>query len=212
MVKRIIDKQIIFDKAVELGHQSSWDGFSLSHLASELNCSLNAINVHFRSKDDIAEMLFDKADQVMLANACQENFNLLSSDDRLLECILCWFDSLSVNKKLVQDILLYKLEPGHFHLQSHGITRISRTVQWFREASTRKQQGLEKVADELTITSAYLASFSFFLFDKSRHHSETRKLLKRLLENLRRAKRCFTSFSNRYHYDRKRCKNRKSLN
>jgi hypothetical protein len=83
-------------------------------------------------------------------------------------------------------MLAYKFEPGHFHLQAHGITRISRTVQWFLDISEREYDGLKRVADEFSVTSAYLATFSCFVYDNSESNNKTRDLLKRLIQQIDR--------------------------
>lgn len=199
MTKQLIDKQVILDKAVELALQSSWESFSLLELASSLDCSMSDIRGYFRSKDDIAETLFDRADDAMLGITAQENYSLLSIDERLLECIMCWFENLAPNKSLVREILFYKLELGHVHLQAHGITRISRTVQWFLEATSREQTGLNRIVDEVAVTSAYLTSFSFFLLDNSEHHANTRALLKRLIRNISQSERWISRLTNQDH-------------
>jgi len=187
MTKQSISQQIILDKAVELAQKSSWESFSLRQLAISLDCDMNKVRRYFRSKDDMAEALFDRADEAMLQITSQENYRSLSSDERLLECIMGWFESLLPYKGLIKEILAYKFEPGHFHLQAHGITRVSRTVQWFLEAAERKQSGLSRVIDEVAVTSAYLVSLSFFLFDKSAQHTNTRTLLKGLIRKIAQA-------------------------
>ncbi|MCJ8279778.1 MAG: hypothetical protein MJK14_07590, partial [Rivularia sp. ALOHA_DT_140] len=68
------------------------------------------------SKDDMAEAFFNRADDAMLNLASAEEYRDLSSDDKLVECIMVWFEALSPYKPLVREILAYKLEPGHFHL------------------------------------------------------------------------------------------------
>ena len=67
MAEQLIDKDIIFNRAVELAHHSSWQSFSIMELATSLHCSLTDIKCYFRSKDDIAELFFDRADEAMLA-------------------------------------------------------------------------------------------------------------------------------------------------
>ena len=193
MTRQIIDQHLILDHALALARQSSWQSFSLIELASSLNCSLNDIRSYFRSKDDIAESLFDRADDAMLRITSQADYRSLSTDERLFECIMCWFETLAANKGLVREILGYKFEPGHVHLQAHGITRISRTVQWFLEASGREHTGFCRTADEIAVTSAYLASFSVFLLDYSANHKHTRTLLKRLIRNITRAQQFLTN-------------------
>lgn len=211
MTEQLIDQRVILDKALELAQQSSWQSFSLLKLASSLNCSLGVISGYFRSKDDIAESLFDRADHAMLNITSQDSYLLLSVDERLVECVMCWFDTLAPHKRLVREILIYKLEPGHFHLQAHGITRISRTVQWFIEAAGRESSGLNRTADELAVTSAYLASFSFFLIDHSEHHGNTRVLLKRLIRHITQAQRCLTRRTCRDHAATEHSGNRQQL-
>jgi ubiquinone biosynthesis protein COQ9 len=191
MTKNTLTPDVVLEKSIVLAQQSSWESFSLTELASLLDCSLSDIKQFYRSKDDMAEALFNRADDAMLSLASVETSLNLTSDDKLLECIMVWFESLAPYRSLVREILAYKLEPGHFHLQAHGITRISRTVQWFIEASDRKNTGLKRIADEVAVTSAYLASFSFFLFDNSEQHSCTRALLKSLIRKINQGQQLF---------------------
>lgn len=179
-----LDREHILNKALELAMESSWASFSMSQLADSLNCSIADIGQYFRSKDDMAELFFDRADRAMWALHSKESFRGLDDKDKLTECIFYWFESLSPYKSLVREMLTYKLEPGHFHLQAHGVTRISRTVQWFLEVAEREHRGLKRIVDESAVTSVYLISFSYFLSDKSEQHANTRSLLKRLMHKL----------------------------
>ena len=193
MPGQCIEPQEILDKAIELARLSSWENFSLLELASSLDCGLSQIKNHFRSKDDIAEALFDRADDAMLATSSQANF--LSADERLIFAVMSWFESLAPYKSLVREILAYKFEPGHIHLQAHGITRISRTVQWFLHVSGRSYTGINRIIDEIAVTQAYLASFSFFLLDRSKNHRATRALLTRLIAGISRTESFVTRLS-----------------
>ena len=191
MTKNTLTPDVVLEKAIVLAQQSSWESFSLTELASLLNCTLNDLKHFYRSKDDMAEALFNRADDAMLSLASDEEYRNLTSDEKLVECIMVWFESLTPYRSLLREILAYKLEPGHFHLQVHGITRISRTVQWFLEASDRKSTGLKRITEEVAVTSAYLASFSFFLFDNSGQHANTRALLKNLIRKINQAQQLF---------------------
>jgi ubiquinone biosynthesis protein COQ9 len=191
MTKNTLTPDVVLEKAIVLAQQSSWESFSLTELASLLNCTLNDLKQFYRSKDDMAEALFNRADDAMLSSASVEEYRNLTSDNKLVECIMVWFESLTPYRPLVREILAYKLEPGHFHLQAHGITRVSRTVQWFLEASDRKSTGLKRIADEVAVTSAYLASFSFFLFDNSEQQANTRALLKGLIRKINQGQQLF---------------------
>ncbi|OUS24971.1 hypothetical protein A9Q98_12930 [Thalassotalea sp. 42_200_T64] len=190
-----INQQLVLDKALALAHQSSWESFSLLALAKNLNCSLSEIRRLFRSKDDMAEALFDRADAAMLNRSSQDALPAQTSDQRLVDCIMVWFNVLSPDKKLVKEILAYKFEPGHFHLQAHGITRVSRTVQWFIQAAGRDYSGLKRIGDEISVTSAYLLSFSFYFVDNSKQHIKTRQLLQRLLNRNRQLYHAFKAIS-----------------
>ena len=179
-----IDPAKVIDAAIELAAESSWEDFSLIELSRRLNCSLVDIKHYFRSKDDMAECLFDRADDAMMQLASQSDFQPRPVAQKLEDLMLCWFESLADIKPLVVEILAYKLEPGHFHLQAHGITRVSRTVQWFLAGADRRKTGIARVADEIAVTSAYLASFSCFLYDRTEGHTKTRKFLKHLLDKI----------------------------
>ncbi len=191
MTETTLDRQHILDKAIELAMVSSWAAFSFSQLADSLDCSLADIGQHFRSKDDMAELFFGRADQAIWSLHANETYRTLPDEDKLFVCIMQWFESLSPCKPLVKEMLGYKLEAGHFHLQAHGVTRISRTVQWFLEVAEREHSGLKRIADEFAVTSVYLISFSCYLFDNSERHAKTRALLKRLILQIDRGHKLF---------------------
>jgi len=174
----------IVDHSIELALKESWESFSLVELASELDCSLNDIRHYFRSKDDIAEAIFDRADAAMLALPQEETYQQLSENEKLITAIMCWFEFLAPIKPLVKEIMAYKFEPGHFHLQAHGITRVSRTVQWFMTVAQRNSRGVTRLTDEVAVTSAYLSCFAFFLIDQSPNDHNTRAMLSRLIKQI----------------------------
>lgn len=182
MTDNTLTADSILQQALTLAQQSSWQSFSLNDLALQLDCNLSDISQFYRSKDDIAEALFNKADEAMLDLTTSEAFQGLSSKEKLLECMMTWFLYLAPYKPIVKEIFAYKLEPGHFHLQAHGITRVSRTVQWFMEASEIKSTGLKRSIDEIAITSTYLVGVNTFLCDKSAHLFKTKNRLIQLLK------------------------------
>lgn len=177
----VITPQVILNEALTLAKQSSWENFSMLLLAERLHCDLSVIRSYYRSKDDMAEALFDQADAAMLQLAGKLDRKRLTSTERLIDCIMAWLNFLAPHKNLVKEILAYKFEPGHFHLQAHGITRVSRTVQWFLQAAGREYTGIKRVGDELSVTSVYLTSLAFYFVDKSEQHVKTRALLHRML-------------------------------
>ena len=187
----------LLDEAIRLAQNSSWESFNLNELAGNTGCSLIDIKKVFRSKDDMAEAFFNRADDVMLSLASDPSFLALPISDRLSKCIMTWFEYLKPYRPIVKEMMAYKLEPGHFHLQAHGITRVSRTVQWFLEVSNRNYSGFTRVADEVATTSAYLTTFAYFLFDDSENVSETRTLLKKLIRRIDKGHRFFSNRNER---------------
>ena len=50
-----------------------------------------------------------------------------------------WLGGMAAHRALTGQMLLYKLELGHLHLQAGALLRVSRTVQWWREAARRRE-------------------------------------------------------------------------
>lgn len=177
----------VLDTALELADESSWERLRLHDVAEQLNITLNDIRVHFPQKDDLVEAWYDRADNAMLRAAATEGFLNLDKRDRLHHLIMSWLDALAVHKKVTGDMLLYKFEPGHIHLQVLGILRISRTVQWFREAAQQDSTHLLRIVEEIGLTSIYLATFAFWINDYSDRQQQTGKFL---ANRLREAESC----------------------
>jgi hypothetical protein len=75
-----------------------------------------------------------------------------------------------------------KLEPGHIHIQIPAIMRISRTVQWMREAAQRDATFLRRALEETALTTLYLATFTHWMFDESNNSQRTRTFLEQNLQ------------------------------
>lgn len=173
--------ETILDKALSLAEKSSWENVRLQQVADALDISLDDIRKHYRSKDDLAEALFDRADQAILKEAGSEEFKVLSGRDRLREAIMTWLRALAPYRRIVIDIFKYKLEPGHIHLQTLGLLRVSRTVQWLLEATGSKTSHLSRIMEEIGATSVYLASLVYWLKDQSADSRNTCEFIDRLL-------------------------------
>ena len=184
MTSSTINADTILNMALVIAEDSSWQHLTFQQLASRLDTSLAILKKHFRSKDDLAEALFERADSAMLKTTEHDEYIAWDSKEKLYHCIVNWLEYLAPYKAIVKDMLQYKLEPGHFHLQAHGITRVSRTVQWFREVAQRPQRSWRVELDEIAVTSIYLVSFAFFLRDNSKDNKATKKLLRSLVNKL----------------------------
>ena len=167
----------ILDMALELAEGSSWEELRLYDVAARLQIGLDEILIHYPQKDDLAEAWFDRADRAMLGAERGPDFPVRPPHERLQQVICDWLDALAPHRRLTRGMLACKLEPGHVHLQALGILRISRTVQWFREAARQDGAGFQRILDESALTAIYLAAFGRLLFDDSRDGRESKAFL-----------------------------------
>ena len=167
----------ILDTALKLTEVQSWEKLRLQAIAEELKINLDQIRVHYAQKDDLVEAWFDRADSVMLQAATAPGLSVMNMRERLHHIIMSWLDALATHHTVTRDMLLYKLEPAHIHLQVQGMLRISRTVQWIREAAQQDSAHLRRILEEIGLTSIYLATFMFWLNDRSEQQTRTRAFL-----------------------------------
>lgn len=176
-------KQQILDTALTLAETSSWEQLHLYAIAQKLDISLDQIRRHYPQKDDIVEAWFDVADSAVLNIQPDQAFLHQTVRERLHQVIMTWFEALSTHKKITGEMMLYKLEFGHVHLQVLGLLRVSRTVQWFREAARINTTGLRRILEETGTTTIYLATFARWLRDDSANFDKTRSFLEQALLN-----------------------------
>ena len=171
----------ILDAAVHLAHSRSWEAIRLHQVADEMGLELQELYQHFKQKDDLVEAWYDRADRAMLADAAQEDYRQLSVRARFHRSIMCWLTSMQAHRDISRQMLAYKFELGHVHLQVLGLLRISRTVQWILESAHRDAVHVQRVLEEISLTSIYLATFAHWMFDSSRNAVKTSRYLDRLL-------------------------------
>lgn len=153
----------LLDTALTLGMNNGWESLTLMDVALSLQVPINDIYVIIQQKDDLAEALFNRADNQMLAITEETEFQTSDQQQRLQLLISAWLNTLTPYRPVVQQMLCYKLEFGHVHLQVLGLMRISRTVQWMLHASSISDTGLRRILGEIILTNIYLASFSYWL-------------------------------------------------
>lgn len=175
-------RDAIVDTAVTLAARSSWEAVRFFDIATELNISLDDIRAHFREKEDLIDAWFDRIDGVMLKVAQQDDFRLMSSSERLHCLIMAWLDAMTEHRGVVRQMIGSKLEPGHIHIQVPAVMRISRTVQWMREAAQRDGTFLRRALEETALTTIYLATFTHWMFDESPQSQRTRDFLTHKLQ------------------------------
>ena len=177
--KSIRDK--IIDTALRLADEHSWEALRLRDVAVELGISLDDIRVHFREKEDLVDRWFDRADAVMLHEAARPDFEKLSTRKRLYRLMMTWFSALAPHRRVTRQMICGKLEPGHVHYQFSGALRVSRTVQWMREAAHRDASLPWRAFEEAALTGIYLMTFFKWMRDDSDGSAATSRLLDRLL-------------------------------
>ncbi len=173
----------IVDTALALAEQRSWEAVRLHDVAAALGISLEDIRRQFREKEDLVDAWFDRADQAMLAVAAAPDFLALSTRQRLHRVIMHWLTALSPHRRVTRQMNLGKLEPGHLHIQIPGLLRISRTVQWMREAAQRDTASMAwRALEETATTGIYLMTFVHWMTDDSPQSARTAAFLDRRLQ------------------------------
>ena len=197
-------RRIIVDTAVSLARQRSWEAVRLHEVANAAGISLDDIRRHFPEKNALIDAWFDRADAATLELASSGELITLSVRERLLRLIMAWLQALQSDRRVTRQMVLSRCEPGHLHIQIPALMRISRTVQWIREAALLQDTGLGRAGAETVLTAIYLAAFVCRLGETAETSPRTRGLLNRLLAGAERLalacrpdQRQPTEFSNR---------------
>lgn len=185
----------IIDAALDLAMRKSWEGLRLHDVAAELQLGLNDVRAYFREKEDITDAWFDRADAAMLQAGTQPGFADLSPRERLHRLIMAWLAVLSSHRRVTRQMIYGKFEPGHVHYQFAGLLRVSRTVQWLREAAHRDAVLPWRAFEETGLTAIYLAMFFYWMRDESESATRTSVFLDRMLGRAERLVRCFPGVS-----------------
>lgn len=185
----------IIDTALDLAGRRSWESLRLHDVATELQLDLNDVRAHFREKEDIVDAWFDRADAAMLQAGVAAGFADLPARERLHRLIMTWLAVLSSRRRVTRQMIYGKLEPGHVHYQFAGLLRVSRTVQWLREAAHRDAVLPWRAFEETGLTAIYLATFFYWMRDESENATRTSVFLDRLLERAEYFRRSLPGFS-----------------
>lgn len=181
MVKKPDSIEKILDAALKLADQYSWEAVRLHDVATATRMTLDEVRHHVREKEQLSDAWFDRADAAMLQDAATPEFLQLTSHERLHRVIMTWLGALAAHRRVTRQIILSKCELGHIHIQVPGVLRISRTVQWMREAAHRDATHVHRALEETILTSIYLTTFLHWMVDDSANSARTRTLLHWLL-------------------------------
>jgi AcrR family transcriptional regulator len=172
----------LLDIAIELAEAGSWEAVRLHRVAEAAGLTLDELRAHFREKEDMTDLWFDRADRAMLQAAQAPDFAALGTRERLQRLIMTWLGALAAHRRVTRQMILNKLEPGHLHVQIPGLLRVSRTVQWMREAARREATYVHRAFEETGLTSIYLATFVHWMYDGSPGSAATDRWLASLLQ------------------------------
>ena len=180
MTRRSLRERIV-DTALALAARRSWEAVRLHDIADEMQVQLDDVRAQFREKEDIVDAWFDRADSAMLRDAATPEFLALGPRERLHRAIMTWLSALAPYRRATRQMILNKFEFGHIHYQINGLLRVSRTVQWVREAAHRDAVLPWRAFEETALTGIYLITLGRWLYDDSQDARRTSVLLRDLL-------------------------------
>jgi AcrR family transcriptional regulator len=175
------ERNRIVEAALELGKQQSWEAVRLHAVAEATGISLNKERLYFREKEDLVDAWFDRADSAMLQEAEAPDFQELSPRQRLHRLIMTWLATLAPHRNVTRQMIYGKMELGHVHIQIPGLMRVSRTVQWIREAAHLDATHVRRALEETGLTSIYLMTFFYWMKDNTPNSEKTSCFLDGLL-------------------------------
>jgi AcrR family transcriptional regulator len=165
----------LLDAALARAAVCGWDALQLHALAREQGLPLADLQACFSGKDALAEALLDRAERALLAEEIQG-----SARERLEAALQAWFAVLAPHRAVLREMLAYKQQPDHLHLRAAWLLRVSRTVQWWREAAALDERGWRREAVEVALSAIFLGSLRRWLRDEAEG-------LRWLAQQLRRA-------------------------
>lgn len=170
--------QKIVDAAIDIAEKKgSWEAVRLHDVVAATDMTLEEIGHYFQEKDQLIDAWFDRADAAMLKDAASPDFQQLSPRARLHRVIMVWLDALAPHRRVTRQMILSKCEPGHLHIQIPAVMRISRTVQWMREAASRDASHVHRALEETVLTSIYVTTFIYWMNDDSPGSTRTSHFL-----------------------------------
>ena len=179
--KPVADAEQVLDTALALAADRHWEEVRLYEVAARLETDLGRIRACVADKEALVDVLWDRADAAMLADAGTgaDGFLELDFAGRFEYCLMAWLVPLRPYRRTVAEMLQVRMEPGHFHIQVPTLIRVSRTVQWMRELCRRDATFLRRAAEETALTTVFVSTVATWLGDHSPEERVTREALAR---------------------------------
>lgn len=180
MQENELNPEAILDAALELAANRHWEAVRLHDVALLMNVSLADLHAHIDEKEDLVDLLWDRADRHMLATCQGPDFDIHDFPTQFEHCVMSWLGCLAPYRNTVLQMIQVRLEPGHLHIQLPTLFRISRTVQWMRERCGRDATFLQRASEEVVLTTVFVTTASAWLTDESQNANRTREYLARV--------------------------------
>lgn len=180
----------ILDAALELAERHGWEAVRLHQVAVACDAGLDDIRQHFAEKDELIDAWFDRADAAMLQRFDSGALDGLPPHERIRTLILAWLEALAPHHRVTREMVAHKLEFGHLHVQFPALLRVSRTVQWIREAALLDAPLPRRALEETAMTALFINVFWIWLRDRPPEFAATHRWLERglgVLEAMGRA-------------------------
>lgn len=177
----------IVDAALARADRVGWSRVRLHDVAADLDLRLVEIYRLFPDLDAVGDALFARADRAMLNAARGGRLDELPPRERLHRVMMAWFETLDPHRSHVRAILRYKFAFAHIHLRAALVVRLSRTVQWIREAAGLDADGLRHDVEEIGLSALLVATVLYWLSAPADALDTTRAFLERRLECADRA-------------------------
>ncbi|MBM3511503.1 MAG: hypothetical protein FJX61_15410 [Alphaproteobacteria bacterium] len=171
----------IVDAAFARGAEVGWARVRLHDVARDLGVPLSAIYPYFTDLDAVGEAMLGRADRAMLDAASTRGFARLEPKVRVERLIRAWLAALDPHRHEVRAFLRYKFAAAHIHLRAALIVRLSRTIQWLREAARFDATGFRHDLEEVGLTALFVATVAAWLADASPGGQRARAFLARSL-------------------------------
>ncbi len=165
---RAVSADDILDAALGIAADCHWETVRLADVAASLDIPLADIHRHFSDKESLVDALWNRADAALLAGAEDSALPGMDVPERLEQLVFTWLNALAPYRRTVREMLLVRLEPGHLHIQVPALLRVSKTVQWLREAAGLRAAFAWRALEETALTTLFIATFTAWLRDGKR--------------------------------------------
>ncbi len=166
--------ETILHAALAEAETTGWAGLRLHRVAATLGLSLDEVYAHYRDADALAEVWLSTADRAMLAAAAAPGFARRPARERLERTLLAWLGALAPYRRTAAAMLLGKLYPGHPHHAAGLVFRLSRTVQWWRDAARLDAPPPRRQVEEIALTALFVAAVARWATDRSSGQARAR--------------------------------------